>query len=80
MQEMVDIAVLNSRINFDNSDVPFERRIILGDATETGLTRFAGRWLGTDYDEHVQTNPKVFESSSPILIQVTGPNMLNSTI
>lgn len=61
MQEMVDIAVLNSRINFDNSDVPFERRIILGDATETGLTRFAGRWLGTDYDEHVQTNPKVFE-------------------
>jgi sodium/potassium-transporting ATPase subunit alpha len=62
MQEMVDIAVLNSRIKFDKSDVPFDQRIILGDATETGLTRFAGRWLEEDYDERIQMHPKVFES------------------
>jgi sodium/potassium-transporting ATPase subunit alpha len=62
MQEMVDIAVLNSQIKFDNSDVPFDQRVILGDATETGLTRFASRWLDADYDERIQMHPKVFES------------------
>ncbi|KAG6860192.1 hypothetical protein C0995_014560 [Termitomyces sp. Mi166 len=61
MTEIVDIAALNSRIKFDRMDVPFEQRNILGDATETGLTRFAGRYLESDYDEHIKKYPKVFE-------------------
>lgn len=61
MREMVDIAALNSRVKFDKIDVPFDQRVILGDATETGLTRFAGRSLNTDYDSHQKTHPKVFE-------------------
>ena len=61
MAEMVDIAALNSRIKFDRMDVPFEQRNILGDATETGLTRFAGRHIESNYDDHVKKYPKVFE-------------------
>jgi sodium/potassium-transporting ATPase subunit alpha len=60
MREMVDIAALNSRVKFDKTDVPFDNRIIIGDATETGLTRFAGRYL-TQYDEHLKSFRKVFE-------------------
>jgi sodium/potassium-transporting ATPase subunit alpha len=59
MREMVDIAALNSRVKFDKTDVPFEDRNILGDATESGLTRFAGRYI--NYDEHHKNFPKVFE-------------------
>ena len=61
MQEIVDIAALNSRVKFDKTDVPFEQRAILGDATETGLTRFASRHLKMDYDSHVKNHQKVFE-------------------
>ncbi|KAJ7651867.1 aminophospholipid-transporting P-type ATPase [Mycena rosella] len=61
MAEMVDIAALNSRVKFDKMDVPFDQRQILGDATETGLTRFAGRSLSTGYDQHQKAFPKVFE-------------------
>ncbi|KJA21119.1 hypothetical protein HYPSUDRAFT_42489 [Hypholoma sublateritium FD-334 SS-4] len=61
MKEMVDIAALNSRVKFDRTDIPFDQRTILGDATETGLTRFAGRYLATDYDTHLKSFPKVFE-------------------
>ncbi|KIM87383.1 hypothetical protein PILCRDRAFT_772356 [Piloderma croceum F 1598] len=60
MREMVDIAALNSRVKFDKTDVPFDQRAILGDATETGLTRFAGRYL-PQYDEHQKKFRKVFE-------------------
>jgi sodium/potassium-transporting ATPase subunit alpha len=60
MKELVDIAALNSRIKFDKTDVPFDERQILGDATETGLTRFAGRHL-PDYDAHQKKYPKKFE-------------------
>jgi len=63
MKEMVDIAALNSRVKFDRTDVPFDQRTILGDATETGLTRFAGRHLKGDYDSHIKTYSKVFEGS-----------------
>jgi sodium/potassium-transporting ATPase subunit alpha len=62
MTEMVDIAALNSRIKFDKTDVPFDQREILGDATETGLARFAGRQL-RDYDAHIKNFPKVFEGA-----------------
>lgn len=61
MQECVDIAALNSRVKFDKTDVPIEQRAILGDATETGLTRFAGRYLRADYDIHVKKHRKIFE-------------------
>ncbi|KAJ3878893.1 aminophospholipid-transporting P-type ATPase [Lentinula edodes] len=61
MSEMVDIAALNSRVKFDKTDVPFDKREILGDATETGLTRFSGKYLGTMYDEYQKKFPKVFE-------------------
>ncbi|KAI3615969.1 p-type cation-transporting atpase [Moniliophthora roreri] len=61
MREMVDIAALNSRVKFDKTDVPFDQRQILGDATETGLTRFAGRCLGTEYDARIKQFGKVFE-------------------
>ncbi|KAF8655874.1 hypothetical protein AX16_002957 [Volvariella volvacea WC 439] len=61
MREMVDVAALNSRIKFDNPNVKFEERTILGDATETGLARFAGRALGGNYDEHIKQYPKKFE-------------------
>lgn len=60
MQDMIDIAALNSRVKFNRIDVPFEQREILGDATETGLARFAARFL-PDYDEFVQNNTKVYE-------------------
>jgi sodium/potassium-transporting ATPase subunit alpha len=61
MAEMVDIAALNSRVKFDKTDVPFDQRQILGDATETGLARFAGRQLSSGYDQHQKSFPKVFE-------------------
>ncbi|CAK5279227.1 unnamed protein product [Mycena citricolor] len=61
MTELVDIAALNSRVKFDTTDIPFDQRQILGDATETGLTRFAGRSLPSSYDEHLKKHPKVFE-------------------
>jgi sodium/potassium-transporting ATPase subunit alpha len=60
MSEMIDIAALNSRVKFDKIDIPFEQRQILGDATETGLTRFAGRHI-RDYDDCHRKYPKVFE-------------------
>lgn len=43
MTEMIAVCTLNSRIKFNKVDLPFDQREILGDATETGLSRFAGR-------------------------------------
>ena len=60
MDELVATALLNSRIKFDRTDVEFANREIMGDATETGLARFAGRSL-TDYDAYMRQFPKVFE-------------------
>lgn len=61
MKEIVDISALNSRVKFDRTDIPFDQRTILGDATETGLTRFAGRNIKEDYDQYLKQYPKVFE-------------------
>lgn len=73
MREMVAIACLNSRVKFDRADVPFERRVILGDATETGLAKFAAKFADTQgagkegsgdgygYDRVVKAHAKVFE-------------------
>ncbi|KZT61582.1 aminophospholipid-transporting P-type ATPase [Calocera cornea HHB12733] len=60
MRDIVDIAILNSKIKFDRTDVPFDQREILGDATETGLTRFAGR-NEPSYDKLREVHDKVFE-------------------
>jgi sodium/potassium-transporting ATPase subunit alpha len=60
MNELVAAAVLNSRIGFNLTDVVFSKREILGDATETGLARFAGRSLA-DYDAYLCEFPKVSE-------------------
>ena len=60
MSELVATAALNSRIKFDRTDVPFSQREIMGDATETGLVRFAGRSL-PDYDAYLAEFHKVFE-------------------
>ena len=70
MKEVVDVAALNSRIKFDRTDVPFDQRTILGDATETGLIRFAGRQLPANYEEYTGRYPKVFESRSLVLLHV----------
>ncbi|EJD00189.1 aminophospholipid-transporting P-type ATPase [Fomitiporia mediterranea MF3/22] len=60
LRELVDAAALNSRIKFDRTDVPFSQRAILGDATETGLARFVGKYI-SDYDAHQEKHRKVFE-------------------
>ena len=60
MRELIATAALNSRIKFDRADVPFSQRQIMGDATETGLARFAGRYL-PDYDAYLGEYRKVFE-------------------
>jgi hypothetical protein len=66
MSEIIDISALNSRVKFDKTDVPFGEREILGDATETGLTRFAGRHIQTDYDSHLKKYRKAFEGKLTI--------------
>ena len=60
MQEITDIAALNSNVKFDRTDVPFDQRRILGDATETGLIRFAGKYI-QDYDAYQKAHGRVFE-------------------
>jgi sodium/potassium-transporting ATPase subunit alpha len=77
MPELVDVAVLNSKIKFDKADVPFAQREILGDATETGLARFAGRSV-PDYDAHLKAHRKAFEvpfnsTNKWALVIVRGP-------
>ncbi|KAI0781478.1 aminophospholipid-transporting P-type ATPase [Trametes elegans] len=60
MREMVDIAALNSNVKFDRTDLPFDQRKILGDATETGLIRFAGRHI-PDYDGYQRQHARAFD-------------------
>ncbi|GBC10190.1 hypothetical protein RclHR1_09410003 [Rhizophagus clarus] len=60
IREVIHISSLCSRARFDRTDVPFNERAILGDATETGLIRFAYQNVD-DYDELVNAYPKVFE-------------------
>lgn len=60
VEEIMHISTLNSRAKFDRTDVPVAERQILGDATETGLIRFAGQSL-PDFDQLPDMYPKVFE-------------------
>ncbi|KAI7896318.1 uncharacterized protein EV154DRAFT_493008 [Mucor mucedo] len=61
VEEIMNICTLNSRAKFDRTDVPVSARQILGDATETGLVRFAGEGFGTKFDSIPDQYPKVFE-------------------
>ncbi|KZS98811.1 aminophospholipid-transporting P-type ATPase [Sistotremastrum niveocremeum HHB9708] len=61
MKEMIAVCALNSRIKFNKVDVPFDQREILGDATETGLSRFAGKYAEGGYDAYHEAYPKAFE-------------------
>ncbi|CAI2191862.1 11376_t:CDS:2 [Funneliformis geosporum] len=60
IQDIIHISSLCSRAKFDRYDIPFAERVILGDATETGLIRFAAQNLD-DYDTVINNFPKVFE-------------------
>ncbi|KAI9480653.1 MAG: hypothetical protein EXX96DRAFT_563651 [Benjaminiella poitrasii] len=61
VKEIMNISTLNSRAKFDRVDVPVSQRQILGDATETGLIRFAGEHFGKQFDSIPDEFPKVFE-------------------
>ncbi|PVU94785.1 hypothetical protein BB561_002247 [Smittium simulii] len=68
LQNIEDIGISNiiqsgtlcSSIKFDRTDIPFKDRKIIGDATETGLTRFVAQ-KNEDYDNSIIEFPKVFE-------------------
>ncbi|KAG0079652.1 hypothetical protein BGZ90_002033 [Linnemannia elongata] len=58
--EVLTISSLCSRAKFDRTDVPIAERQVLGDATESGLTRFAAANIG-NFDQLNDLYPKVFE-------------------
>lgn len=54
------ISALCTRAKFDRTDVPIKEREILGDATETGLMRYAAEKLD-NFDNLAAEYPKVLE-------------------
>ncbi|KAJ3128393.1 hypothetical protein HK100_009205 [Physocladia obscura] len=60
IQEILHISAMCSRARFDRTDVPIDQRTITGDATESGLFRFAAQKLN-DIDQLQDKYPKVFE-------------------
>ncbi|KAF9097246.1 hypothetical protein BGX27_000988 [Mortierella sp. AM989] len=58
--EVLSIASLCSRAKFDRIDVPISERQVLGDATESGLLRFAAANIA-NFDQLNDLYPKVFE-------------------
>ncbi|KAJ1730034.1 hypothetical protein LPJ61_003232 [Coemansia biformis] len=61
IREVLFTSTLCSSIKFDRTDVPVEKRQLLGDATESGLVRFAAARLGDRFDELADRHAKVFE-------------------
>ncbi|KAJ2708638.1 hypothetical protein H4R19_004649, partial [Coemansia spiralis] len=61
VREILYTSTLCSSIKFDRTDVPFEKRQLLGDATESGLVRLAAARLGDVFDELADRHAKVFE-------------------
>ena len=57
---VLHISALCSRAKFDRTDVPIRKREILGDATESGLMRYAAEQLN-NFDSLATEYPKVFE-------------------
>ncbi|KAJ3239230.1 hypothetical protein HDU81_006335 [Chytriomyces hyalinus] len=60
VSEILHISSLCSRARFDRTDIPIDQRVITGDATESGLFRFAAQKL-LDIDKLHDLYPKVFE-------------------
>ncbi|KAJ3381062.1 hypothetical protein HDU80_001935, partial [Chytriomyces hyalinus] len=60
ISEILHISALCSRARFDRTDIPIDQRVITGDATESGLFRFASQKL-RDIDKLQDMYPKVFE-------------------
>jgi sodium/potassium-transporting ATPase subunit alpha len=60
LKEIMMNSALNSRAKFDRTDVPVEQREIIGDATESGLTRFSATNLD-GFDNKPDQHQKVFE-------------------
>ncbi|KXN64943.1 hypothetical protein CONCODRAFT_44889, partial [Conidiobolus coronatus NRRL 28638] len=60
LKEIMLNASLNTKVKFDRTDVPVDKREIVGDATESGLIRFSGANL-QDFDNVGNAYPKVFE-------------------
>ncbi|KAG0092103.1 hypothetical protein BGZ93_003295 [Podila epicladia] len=58
--EVLAIAALCSRAKFDRTDVPIPERQVFGDATESGLMKFAASNISNIDDMNV-LYPKVFE-------------------
>jgi sodium/potassium-transporting ATPase subunit alpha len=58
--EILNISALCSRAKFDRMDIPIKDREIMGDATETGLIRWAAGQI-KEYDSLAVNFPKVFE-------------------
>lgn len=58
--DILHICALCCRVKFDRIDVPMKERQILGDATESGLIRYAADALG-NYDALAARYPKAFE-------------------
>nr|CDP29118.1 Putative type IIC NA+/K+/H+-transporting ATPase [Podospora anserina S mat+] len=58
--EILHISSLCTRAKFDRTDVPIYQREILGDATESGLIRYASDQL-LGFDNLAEKYPKVFE-------------------
>ncbi|KAL8280278.1 hypothetical protein RQP46_007392 [Phenoliferia psychrophenolica] len=82
MTTIIDVCALNSKIKFNRTDIPFSQREVLGDATETGLTRFAAKYVpGGDYDACRAASPVVhsvpFNSETKtalVIIEKVHPN------
>ncbi|KAJ3333453.1 hypothetical protein HDU76_007874 [Blyttiomyces sp. JEL0837] len=60
VMDIIYISALCTRAKFDRYDIPIDRREIIGDATESGLLRFAGKKL-SNIDKINDEFPKVFE-------------------
>eukprot|EP00842_Homolaphlyctis_polyrhiza_P006751 jgi/Hompol1/7077/HPOL_005190-RA len=60
MEEMLHAFILCASARFDRTDVPVPERVIHGDATETGLFKFASARL-RDFDKVIEDHPKAFE-------------------
>ncbi|KAJ3098907.1 hypothetical protein HDU96_010895 [Phlyctochytrium bullatum] len=60
ISEVLHISAMCTRARFEQTDVPVEKRTVNGDATESGLFRFAAQKL-PDIDDLADKYPKVFE-------------------
>ncbi|KAJ2056384.1 hypothetical protein GGI17_006215 [Coemansia sp. S146] len=61
IREVLYASALCRSVKFDRTDVAMDKRQLLGDATESGLVRFAGMRLGDEFDELLPRHAKVFE-------------------